>query len=239
MPVSMKRADATVPRRVRGVAVALLLAASPAAPACDPAIDPLGPRAKVYLFDYGGAESADARDRHSQFQAAMLDKAERWGEELSRLGVGADYLEQLQVIKSGKDALAGKPALVGRYWRDSHALQLMSGIVDGESGQYSVRSRMYLGELRGGLESPSLIVGMPIAASQFGNVMDSHSIVTFYALAVDAERRRCDPAVAIALLNSLNEKVSDLKRRGGPLDPGVELIATAARARLDELVRRP
>jgi hypothetical protein len=69
--------------------------------------------------------------------------------------------------------------------------------------------------------------------------MDSHSIVTFYALAVDAERRHCDRAVAIALLNSLNEKVSDLKRRGGPLDPGVELVATAARARLDELARRP
>lgn len=236
----MMRANAGARRRrAAPVAVVVMLAAAPAALACDPAIDPLGPRAKVYLFDYGGAESADARDRHSQFQAAMLDKAERWGEELSRLGVGADYLEQLQVIKAGKDALAGKPALVGRYWKDSHALQLMSGIVDGSSGQYSVRSRMYLGELRGGLESSSLIVAMPITASQFGNVMDSHSIVTFYALAVDAERRHCDRAVAIALLNSLNEKVSDLRRRGGALDPGVELVATAARARLDELVRRP
>jgi hypothetical protein len=236
----MTRANgaASMRRRVR-VAIVLLLAPAPAAMACDAAVDPLGPRATVYLFDYGGAESADARDRHSQFQAAMLDKAERWGEELSRLGVGADYLEQLQVIKAGKDALAGKPALVGKYWRDSHALQLMSGIVDGASGQYSVRSRMYLGDLRGALESSSLIVGMPIAASQFGNVMDSHSIVTFYALAVDAERRRCDRAVAIALLNSLNEKVSDLRRRGGPLDPGVELLATAARTRLDELLRSP
>jgi hypothetical protein len=236
----MTRANAVARRRrAAHVVAAVLLTAAPAALACDPAIDPLGPRAKVYLFDYGGAESDDARDRHSQFQAAMLDKAERWGEELSRLGVDADYLEQLQVIKAGKDALAGKPALVGRYWKDSHALQLMSGIVDGASGQYSVRSRMYLGELRGGLESSSLLVGMPITASQFGNVMDSHSIVTFYALAVDAERRHCDRAVAIALLNSLNEKVSDLKRRGGPLDPGVELVATAARARLDELARRP
>ena len=221
------------------LATLVLLAAAPAALACDPAIDPLGPRAKVYLFDYGGAESADARDRHSQFQAAMLDKAERWGEELSRLGVGSDYLEQLEVIKAGKDTLAGKPALVSNYWTKSHALQLMSGIVDGASGQYSVRSRLYLGGLRGALDSPSLIVGMPIAASQFGNVMDSHSIVTFYALAVDAERRHCDRAVAIALLNSLNEKVTDLKRRGGSLDPSVELVAAAARARLDELARRP
>lgn len=232
-------ATARAVRRTLAAVAMLLQLATPTALACDAAIDPLGPRAKVYLFEYGGAESAEARDRHSQFQAAMLDKAERWGEELSRLGVGADYLEQLQVIKAGKDTLAGKPALVGRYWRDSHALQLMSGMVDGTAGQYSVRSRLYLGELRGALESSSLIVGMPIAPNQFGNVMDSHSIVTFYALALDAERRRCDRAVAIALLNSLNEKVSDLERRGGPLDPSVELVAAAARARLDELARRP
>jgi hypothetical protein len=41
--------------------------------------------------------------------------------------------------------------------------------------------------------------------------------------------------VAVALLNSLDEKVADLRRRGGPLDPGVEQVARAARAKLDEL----
>lgn len=211
----------------------------PVAFGCDPAIDPLGPRAKVYLFDYGGAESQDARNRLSQFQSAMLDRAERWAEELSRLGVGADYLRQLQVIKAGPDTLAGSPTQVRDYWTRSHALQLMSGIVDGAHGQFSVRSRMFIGDLRGSLDSSSLVVGMPIVASQFGNIMDSHSVVTYYALALDALRRRCDRAVAIALLNSVDEKVTDLRRRGGPLDPGVEQVASAAKAKLDELTRTP
>jgi hypothetical protein len=210
---------------------------SPSALGCDPAVDPLGPRAKVYLFDYGGAESPDARNRFSQFQSAMLDRAERWAEELSLLGVGADYLRELQVIKAGPDTLAGSPAQVRDYWTRSHALQLMSGIVDGADGQFSVRSRMFIGDLRGSLDSSSLVVGMPIVASQFGNIMDSHSVVTYYALALDAIRRRCDRAVAIALLNSVDEKVTDLRRRGGPLDPGVEQVARAAKAKIDELTR--
>jgi hypothetical protein len=226
-------------RRRAAFAALAVCVAMRAAAGCDPAVDPLGPRAKVFLFDYGGAESPVARDRHSQFQAAMLDKAERWGEELSQLGVGADYLEQLQVVRAGRDTLAGNPALVRKYWSDSHALQLMSGIVDASDGQFEVRSRLFIGDLRGSLPTSSLLVGMPITASQFGNVMDSHSIVTFYALAIDAERRRCDRAVTIALLNALDEKVADLKRRGGPLDPGVEQVALAARARLDELARQP
>jgi hypothetical protein len=225
------------PARARAALVALvvLLGTAPAAPACDPQVDSLGPRAKVYLFDYAGAEEGEARNRHSQFQAAMLDKAERWSEELSTLGVGTDYLGQLQVIRAGRDSLAGRPDQVRKFWSDSHALQLLSGIVDSDASGYSVRSRIFLGELRGGLASSSIVVGMPVVASQFGNVLDSHSIVTYYALAIDARRRRCDPAVAIALLNSLAEKVADLRRRNAPMDPALESLARVAEATLDEL----
>ena len=237
MPVIPPRRASPV--ACRRVAVLALVLVAEAAFGCDPAVDPLGPRARVYLFDYGGAESPDARDRQSQFQSAMLDRAERWAEELSRLGIDTDYLEKLEVVKVGPDTLAGKPARIHEYWSRSHALQLMSGIVESAGGRFNVRSRLYIGDLRGTLDTSSLVVGMPIVASQFGNVMDSHSIVTFYALALDAERRRCDRAIAIALLNSLDEKVTDLRRRGGPIDPSVEQVARAAKAKLDELTGKP
>lgn len=229
MPLPMKQAAL-----VAVVALAALPAVSHAQ-GCDPRVDSLGPRAKIYLFDYAGAEDGEARNRHSQFQAAMLDKAELWSEELSRLGVGTEYLRELQVIRRGPDLLSGRPEQIRKYWADSHALQLLRGTVDSDASGYSVLSRVYLGDLRGGLASPSLVVGMPIVASQFGNVLDSHSIVTYYALAVDAQRRRCDPAVAIALLNSLCEKVADLRRRSPRLDPALETLARAAEEALDEL----
>lgn len=212
---------------IAGVAA---VAAPRTALGCDPAV---GPRVIVYLFDYGGAESAEARDKHSQFQKVMHQKARTWGQELGRLGVQAAYLEDLKVKLAGRD----EPDDFRQFWSVTQALELMSGIVDGAAGQYTVTSELFIGDLRGTLDSDSLIVGMPITPSQFGNIVDSHSIVTFYALALDAERRRCDPAVSVALLSALEEKIADLRRRGGPLDPGVDRIGRAARAKLDELLR--
>ena len=228
------------PLNARSAAVAAGLCASALLlwPAQVSACDSVDPRDTVFMFNYGGADVGEARNQHSQFQSAIHDKARQWVDELKRLSAGLDYLDGFHVEKPGEDTLAGNPARTRQFFAGTRALELLSGVVTKDSGRdsYSVRSRIFVGELRGSLGEESVVVSMPISAAQFGSMMDSHSVVTFYALAMDARRRKCDRAVSIALLSALMEKVRDLGRHG-PLDPDLKLVQEAADRELKALTR--
>lgn len=199
-------------------ALGLLL---PAALACDLQAAGGGPRRTIVLFDYSGAEQGEAKNQYSLFKGALRDKMTVWLEELADLRSGAPFLDDIRLHPQGSaslpDTLAG-PRDVEEYWRRNRALELLRGGVLPGDGSFSVQSRIYLGDLRGGLGSPSVAVSLPIAGSEFANASDSHSLVTYYALAMEAKRLGCPSGVVVGLLGRAREKAADLVRRnmGGP-----------------------
>lgn len=219
------------------VVLGLLLAP---ALACDPQAAGGAPRRTIVLFDYSGAEQGEAKNQYSLFKGALRDKMAVWFEELADLRRGAPFLDDLKLHPQGgsslPDTLAG-PRDVEEYWRRNQALELLRGGVLPRNGSFSVQSRIYLGELKGGLASTSVSVGLPIVSSEFANASDSHSLVTYYALAMEAKRLHCPPGVVVGLLGKAREKATDLVRRKMG-DPEIERIGHAIDAELKTATQR-
>lgn len=202
------------------------------ASACDAQVDPLGPRFRIQFFQYAGAEDGEARNQNSRFRAVISDKVIAWSEELRGPTANA-ALPELELIAAGADTLTSATALQ-QYWLQTHSLELFKGVLEpAERGGYGVRSRIYLGDLGAPLQTKSVLVSMKIAATEMANTMDAHSIVTYFALAMDLQRRRCDRAVVAGVLSKVQEKLADLKRRGS-VDP----VLTPINQATDRLLRQ-
>jgi hypothetical protein len=190
-------------------------------------------RQTIVLFDYSGAEQGEARNQYSLFKGALRDKITVWFDELADLRPAAPFLGDLGLHpRSGPlpDTLAG-PSDLEEYWRRNQALELLRGGVVPGNGNFSVRSRIYLGELSGELGSTSVSVSLPISGNEFANANDSHSLVTYYALAMEAKRLQCAPGVVVGLLGKAREKAADLERRNMG-DPEIQRIGRAIEAEL-------
>jgi len=119
--------------------------------------------------------------------------------------------------------------LVGRARRSGvgqslagNALQLLRGRVwAGEKpGQpYRVESLIYIGSLRGSFPHAEVVVKLPIKPEQVPTTNDSHSAVTYFALAMEARRLKCDPAVSIGLLGKARSAIKDIRRRDKKKEP--------------------
>ena len=199
------------------------------ASACDSQAMGVAPRGTVVLFDYSGAEQGEARNRYSLFKGVLRDKMAVWFEELGDLRRVAPFLGELKLHPRGNaslpDTLAG-PGDVEEYWRRNPALELLRGGVISQNGTFSVQSRIYLGDFKGGLEPASVSVRLPIVSSEFANASDSHSLVTYYALAMQAKSLHCSSGIIVGLLNKAREKAVDLARRK-MADPEIERVSRA------------
>ena len=51
-----------------------------------------------------------------------------------------------------------------------------------------MRSKIYLGNLKGHLNDATITVDLPIKDEEFDTTRDTHSVVTLYALAMDARQ---------------------------------------------------
>lgn len=189
-----------------------------------------GARQTIVLFDYSGAEQGEAQNQYSRFKGVLRDKTIVWGDELADLSEAAPFLGDLGLGGPFPDTLT-RPSDVKEYWRRNQALELLRGSVFPVDDSFSVTSRIYLGELSGGLGSTSVSVSLPISPDEFGNANDSHSLVTYYALAMEAKRLQCAPGVVVGLLGKAREKAADLDRRNMG-DPEIQRIRQAVEAEL-------
>jgi hypothetical protein len=204
---------------------------------CDLAVDPLGPRFRIHLFDYGGASTGEAQNQHTAFQAVMKNKVIVWGEELAGIPSSDNSLPDVSLVLGGTDTLASASALKA-FWRSTHALEVVRGILQPKPPNgYAAYSRVYLGDLQGQLKSDSVTVTMRIAPEEMANAVDAHSVITYFSLAMDLERRKCSPAQVTALLTLVQEKLHDLRRRGA-LDPALQDVAKVTDKALASLPRQ-
>jgi hypothetical protein len=212
---------------------ATALTASPAADQCSGISASVQPRLTIPVFRYAGSEDGEARNHFSRFQAVLsvklatligeVQQADSGKSEVDpaagRSALRLDYLRDLglYVPKDGPitdtlNTLAKRET----YWRVQNALQLLRGEL--WPGQpYFVDSSIFIGDLRGSFPSPEVHIRMPVQPELVPSTNDSHSLVTYYALAMDARRLRCDPAIVRSLLSRAWSVLQDLKRRRGDL----------------------
>ncbi len=182
------------------------------------------PRLTIQLFDYAGAgERPERRELFDQFCEIVRNKISMLSEAMVSRNKECAYVAQIQVIRQKRELdLSPRDRL--EHWRQTHSLQLLSGMLLDSGGKTSVRSQPFHGDLAAGAGS-RIQLEMKIDANEFSQTADTHSLAVLYALALDARAMgRPDDVV----FTYLAEAVSIARGLDSSL-PGVSLLKDALR----------
>ncbi len=196
---------------------------------CNNIIDQTPARQHIVLFKYHGTVTDEANNHFSLFQGILRVKLRTLIEELQASTITEStpqgytiqnqnalaYLNDLGLYLPG-----GSPAQdtlttlnkTHKYWNDAEALELMRGMMIKED-PYIANSEIYIGSLSGCYNKRSVNVSLPVQPESVPSTNDSHSLVTIYALAMDALRLNRDMSIVKALLAQATSILKDLKRR--------------------------
>ncbi len=177
------------------------------------------PRLELRIYKYSGAETGEAVNRFSSFYRIIREKLRLIKEDVVVDGVDVDYLSDLTVKPEAVDfeSMERSPdesGLAATWVFQNRHLLLLYGDLQPQDGVYRVTSSLYLGGLAPDEVGKVVTAFLPITPEGSANARDSHSMVALSALALDAMKRECDPAIIRHLLGKANYKALDLKRRG-------------------------
>lgn len=174
------------------------------------------PRLIIPLFKYSGAEVGEAQNQFSQYKGIIVRKLSALIDELPQY----TYLENLDIHLPGglpiTDTLTNRQRRQA-YWTDTHALELLRGTL-WSGTPYFVDSEIYIGDLRGRFPRNEVHMRFAIEPENVPSTNDTHSLVTYYVLAMDARRLKCEPALVRRFLSNAYSILEDLKGRSGGLD---------------------
>ncbi|MCK5322577.1 MAG: hypothetical protein KAJ45_00480 [Desulfobulbaceae bacterium] len=197
------------------------------------------PKNEVALFQYEGVgEGGLSSAKFGVFRGILKDKISNLKREVLQGDAhGFDYLEDVYVNFRNKDTFT-KPEGINRWLKNQvSVLCLLRGtIVSDDNVTYLVKSNFHLGELKGLFPYDVVKITLPVSSSEFGNTQDSHSLVILYALAMDAKRLGHDKSHIARFLTSANNKLADIKRRGGVLSGDLIHLETALMQATNELL---
>ena len=110
------------------------------------------------------------------------------------------YLTGLKIEETGtKPPLSLEERL--DYWKQSHALEVLGGIVmTSAQGREVVASSVDLGELGRDLPKRTVDLELELTMEEFRSTRDAHSLVTLYALCMDAKRLDRTPNAILTIL---------------------------------------
>ncbi|NOQ78109.1 MAG: hypothetical protein GQ546_01775 [Gammaproteobacteria bacterium] len=188
------------------------------------------PKNEVALFEYEGvSEGGVSSAKFGVFKGILKDKISNLKREvLQGDAQGFDYLEEVYVNFRDKDTFDKSEGINLWLKNQTSVLCLMRGtIVSDDNITYLVKSNFHLGELKGTFPYDTVNITLPVSSKEFGNTQDSHSLVILYALAMDAKRLGHDKSHIARFLNSANNKLADIKRRGGVLNGDLGILETA------------
>lgn len=172
-------------------------------------------RIELRMFKYYGAESGPAQDKFSLFYQILIEKLKHIQDEANSPDVDTKYLDKLKIIPDFTK-LELPPKEIDKLkaiWDSVPALFLLSGALDLEGTTYYVDSSIYWGGLKPAGLHDYIYARMPVTPAGQRNALDTHSLITFFALAMDAKRRGCHSSVVLHLLEHAEEKAKDLERR--------------------------
>jgi hypothetical protein len=89
-------------------------------------------------------------------------------------------------------------------------LQVFWGRVRSSDSNFYVRSEIFLGDLKGYLKQDSITLDLAIVDDEFDTTRDSHTIITLYALGMDALARGRPNNEVVFFLSEANARLPDL-----------------------------
>ena len=178
------------------------------------------PRVKISIYKYKGIHNGAHEAAFDQFTEIIHDKIINLAQTLAAQGDEYKYLLDLKPVPVTDIVgthleFSGALAELEKYHTTSKALEVFSGRLRGDNSSFSVRSRVYLGSLGEALEHNSISLDLQIDDSEYDRTTDSHSLITLYALAMDARRLGYPRELIYALLGEavlrMPEVPDDLK----------------------------
>ncbi len=173
------------------------------------------PRLSIEIFKYSGLEDDTSEKKFKTFVEIIRDKISRLSEEIESKYSAYNQLNDL-ALNIVKDADSGEHAAfegtsndLYNHWNSSNALEIFLGRLRVQDSTYSVRSKVFLGDLKGALESKTVDIDLLISDEEFDTTKDSHSIITLYALAIDAKRRGQPDEEVLSLLSEAYSRLPE------------------------------
>ncbi len=174
------------------------------------------PRVSLHFFKYSGVHDTNevAKNQFDDFKDIIYAKISSISEELSSRQHFSELIKLGPFFPRDENGnhveWEGNNAKLLERWRNARTLEIFLGRIRIENDNYSVRSRVYLGDLRTALDSKFITIDLLIADDQYDTTVDSHSVAILYALAMDA-RERCRPEFEVLeLLSAARERLADV-----------------------------
>ena len=190
------------------------------------------PRLLVEIFDYL-PRNADDMKLVEQFYGLIRDKIVVLADSLATRHPACKYLIDLRVARATRQP-AESPREILEEWRATNALLFLSGQLEQRQSAYFVKSRPFFGELAAGEDRlGSLLLELPIEASELSKTTDSHSLALLYAMAMDARRLKLPNDVVVFFLAEaksiavqMNETFPGVRELEGAVDKALDASRT-------------
>lgn len=138
-------------------------------------------RLRVSLFEYATCDRAFA-----DFEAMISSKISMIPS-MFESDDQYNYIARLTLVNERKPFDMNREE-ADRYWKETRSLQLLRGMCKTGSDGVYVYSQVFLGELRGALDTP-VRIDFKIDAQEYGTTKDIHSVLILYSLAQEARAR--------------------------------------------------
>jgi len=173
----------------------------------DAACSASGLDTQIGLFRYGG----DPLD-FDTFQKVIAARFRQMSYEFDK--PGQPDISGLQ-LSGPLNAPPDASAKVLKTYADANLqfLALWTGTIETKNDSKTAFSNIYLGRFNGTLAPPEVRLSLPVTMQDVSNTIDTHSMVTFYALAMNARVASCPANVVKALMDKASAKYQDLARR--------------------------
>jgi hypothetical protein len=174
------------------------------------------PRLIISIYKYSGIRTQRQESEFDAFKEIIEAKILKLSQEIGVEGTSLDYVSRLMpsfvsdLASNENLPFTGSRKDLYDHWYTSGALEVLLGRIRSTGSVFSVRSEVFLGDLKGNLKKESVTLDLPISDEQFDTTRDSHTIATLYALAVDAQKRKRPDNEVFAFLSEAYERLPDL-----------------------------
>lgn len=174
------------------------------------------PRLTISIFKYSGIRTERHENEFDAFKEIIVAKILKLNQEFETKGNNFGYVSHLSPCFVSDLASDEHLPFIGSqkdlydHWYSSGALEVLLGRIRSTVSGFSVRSEVFLGDLKGNLGNPSVTLDLAIVDEQFDTTRDSHTLVTLYALAMDAQERGRPRNEVLTFLSEAYGRLPDL-----------------------------
>jgi hypothetical protein len=192
---------------------------------------------EVVIYQYDGVAEGVTKAKFGMFRGILKNKLTQMSREFPAEFQELENVKQLYPNYQARTTSMSPEGIQLWLKNQTSVLCLLTGTILSEDGQnYLVVSNFYLGELKEYLPYDPIIIPLPIKISEFSNIRDSHSLVIFYALAMDAKRQGFDKHLIARFLARAKNNLADIAGRSDRLSADLGLLKTAIESAEQELL---